>query len=192
MTRSAPVRSRPVYFLPFTAWWETLSVFELSVGVNDPAAEHLVVLVGDGVGKRIECRCGSAGCRRHNGTDPRAEPAKWHRWRHGSSDRSCPWCCGSEPPDPTACRRRCRIAQVSLGVSHVIGRGVGNDCPGHYFAFQVTCCAVGILKGNAGHVVRPLGEFGGDGADAVIVVDHVAGMLDGDAMAGDTSWFRRG
>jgi hypothetical protein len=61
-----------------------------------------------------------------------------------------------------------------------------------YFTFQVTGGAVGVIKGNAGYVVRPLGEFLGNGADTAVVGDQCIASnsrvgSDGYAMAADAT-----
>jgi hypothetical protein len=68
----------------------------------------------------------------------------------------------------------------------VVG-SINNNCCTYDFAFQVAGSAVGIIEGNAGHMMRPFGEFCGDGADAVVVV-NTAGMIDGYVMAANATY----
>ena len=62
-----------------------------------------------------------------------------------------------------------RIAQMDLGIGQVLGI-INNYCTTNDRAFKMAGGAVSIIEFDAGHVVRPLSEFAGDGADAVVVL----------------------
>jgi hypothetical protein len=151
---------------------------ELGAHINNRRALHLVVTVGDGVAERVECGRRFARCRNHDSPDG------------GTCSRNCAigvMTAHAESVHTGVVRSRripCElfvdilggIAKVDFVVSHVV-RLVNDDGAVYRVAFQVARSTMGILEGDAGHVVRPLGEFCDDGTDAIVVADQFRPML---------------